>query len=130
VAVEATAQVTDECFDLRQLGHGPSLPDASRVRPSDDTVTDPDKPCDHAPMAEVTSLPASGDVYFDSRGEGRTLRVSWHHADGLVILSLWHHNVCVGSFRLAAGDVRALIDALVAGLGDGYVPLIAPRAAS
>ena len=79
-------------------------------------------------MAEVASLPASGAVYFDSRGESRTLRVSWHHADGLVILSLWHDSVCVGSFRLAADDVPALVDTLVAGLGDGYVSLIAPRA--
>ena len=81
-----------------------------------------------AGMAAVASLPASGDVYFDARGEGRTLRVSWHHADGLVILSLWHDNVCVGSFRLAADDVPALVEALVAGLGDGYLPLLAPRA--
>jgi hypothetical protein len=81
-----------------------------------------------AGMAAVASLPASGDVYFDSRGEGRTLRVSWHHADGLVILSLWHANVCVGSFRLSADDVPALVETLVAGLSDGYLPLLAPRA--
>jgi hypothetical protein len=79
-------------------------------------------------MAEVASLPTSGEVFFDSRGEGRTLRVSWHHADGLVVLSLWHQGVCVGSFRLGADDVPALVETLVAGLGDGYVPLVAPRA--
>lgn len=79
-------------------------------------------------MAEVTSLPSSGEVYFDSRGESRSLRVSWHHADGLVVVSLWHNSVCVGSFRLDADDVPALVDTLVSGLGDGYVPLAAPRA--
>jgi hypothetical protein len=79
-------------------------------------------------MAGVTSLPSSGEVFFDPRGEGRTLRVSWHHADGLVVLSLWHDTVCVGSFRLDAGDVPALVGALVSGLGDGYLPLTAPRA--
>jgi hypothetical protein len=79
-------------------------------------------------MAEVTSLPSSGEVFFDPRGEGRSLRASWHHADGLVVLSLWHESVCVGSFRLAADDVPTLVDTLVSGLGDGYVPLMAPRA--
>jgi hypothetical protein len=79
-------------------------------------------------MAEVTSLPSSGDVYFDPRGEGRSLRVSWHHADGIVVLSLWHDAVCVGSFRLDADDVPTLVDTLVSGLGDGYVPLVTPRA--
>jgi hypothetical protein len=79
-------------------------------------------------MAEVASLPSNGDVYFDPRGEGRSLRVSWHHADGIVVLSLWHDSVCVGSFRLDADDVPALVDALVRGLGEGYFPLVAPRA--
>jgi hypothetical protein len=79
-------------------------------------------------MAEVTSLPSNGGVYFDPRGEGRSLRVSWHHADGLVVFSLWHETVCVGTFRLDAYQVPVLIDALVKGLGDGYFPLVAPRA--
>jgi hypothetical protein len=79
-------------------------------------------------MAEVASLPSNGDVYFDPRGEGRSLRVSWHHADGIVVISLWHDSVCVGSFRLGANDVPALVEALVRGLGDGYFSLVAPRA--
>jgi hypothetical protein len=79
-------------------------------------------------VADVTSLPSNGGVYFDPRGEGRSLRVSWHHADGIVVLSLWHDNVCAGSFRLDARDVPALVDALVSGLGDGYLRLMAPRA--
>ena len=48
------------------------------------------------------------------------MRVTWHHEAGdagLVVLSLWHDEVCVGSFRLEAADVPALVQTLVDGLG-------------
>ena len=48
------------------------------------------------------------------------MRVSWHHEDEIVVLSLWHEGVCTGSFRLAKGDVPVLVDALIGGLVDGY----------
>ena len=57
-------------------------------------------------------------ILVDARGEGRALRVTWHpeicDRDGLVVLSLWRLNVCVGSFRLTADDVPALVQALSA----------------
>lgn len=71
-------------------------------------------------MAVVLALPARGEVLLDARGSARALRVSWHHEDGLVVLSLWHEEVCTGSFRLDKADVPALIDALVGGLVAGY----------
>ena len=79
----------------------------------------------HGRMSVVLALPARGDVLLDSRGSERALRISWHHEDGLVVLSLWHEGVCTGSFRLDRGDVPALIDSLVSGLVEGYQ---APRA--
>ena len=55
-------------------------------------------------------------ILVDARGEGRALRVTWHpelsDRDGLVVLSLWRDNLCVGSFRLTADDVPALLHAL------------------
>ena len=55
-------------------------------------------------------------ILVDARGEGRALRVTWHpeqsDRDGLVVLSLWRGNLCVGSFRLTADDVPALLHAL------------------
>lgn len=71
-------------------------------------------------MALVLALPARGDVLLDARGSGRALRVSWHHENEVVVLSLWHEGVCTGSFRLDKSDVGVLIDALVGGLTDGY----------
>jgi hypothetical protein len=71
-------------------------------------------------MLPVTPLPAAGEVFLDSRGGGRALRVSWHAEADVVVLSLWSGRTCSGSFRLPAGDVPDLIDALRDGLSRSY----------
>ncbi|MDQ4086307.1 MAG: hypothetical protein M3165_10865 [Actinomycetota bacterium] len=71
-------------------------------------------------MARIVALPTRGDVFVDARGEGRALRVSWHHEDSVAVLSLWRDDTCVGTFRVAAEDVPALVQALVGGLARGY----------
>lgn len=66
-------------------------------------------------MLPARPLPSTGSVFFDARGGGRALRVSIHPTaatSGLVVLSLWRDNVCVGSFRLAADEVDELIRSL------------------
>jgi hypothetical protein len=71
-------------------------------------------------MAQVVPMPVETSVLIDARGSGRAMRVTWHHEAGdagLVVLSLWHDEVCVGSFRLDAADVPALVQTLVEGLG-------------
>ncbi len=70
-------------------------------------------------MAEVAPLPVDTSVLIDARGGGRAMRVTWHPEagdSGLVVLSLWHDKTCVGSFRLEAADVPALVTTLVEGL--------------
>lgn len=67
--------------------------------------------------------PEVGAVFLDPRGGGRALRVTWHvdrpDADeGLVVLSLWRDNVCVGSFRLGPEQVPGLIALLAHGLDE------------
>jgi len=71
-------------------------------------------------MAQVVPLPKRGEVFLDARGEGRSLRLSWHHEQDVVILSLWRNSLCAGSFRLPVAEVPAVIAALVEGLSDGY----------
>lgn len=75
-------------------------------------------------MADVASLPspgtARGEVFLDTRGSGRALRLSWHHEVGVVVLSLWRGNGCAGTFRLAEHEVPAFVEALVEGLSDAY----------
>ncbi|MFQ6170643.1 hypothetical protein ACK8HX_03460 [Oryzobacter sp. R7] len=70
-------------------------------------------------MAELVPFPRTG-VVRDARGEGRALRVTWHHEDGLVVLSTWRGPTCVGTVRVAAQDVPFLVDVLVSGLGSRY----------
>ena len=70
--------------------------------------------------------PSETTIFVDPRGGDRALRVTWHHdvpdapdslaADGMVVLSLWRANLCVGSFRLAAHEVPDLVHALTRGL--------------
>jgi hypothetical protein len=62
--------------------------------------------------AEVLALPAAGAFFFDSRGTDRALRVSRHDEAGVVVLSLWRGDHCVGTCRLAREEVGALIETL------------------
>jgi hypothetical protein len=71
-------------------------------------------------MLPVTPLPAAGEVFLDSRGGGRALRVSWHSEADVVVLSLWTGPACSGTFRLLVEDVPDLIDALRTGLSRSY----------
>jgi hypothetical protein len=63
---------------------------------------------------------ADAAVFLDGRGDERALRLSWHDEAGLVVLSMWRENVCVGSFRLVAQDVPAMIAFLSSGLATSY----------
>ncbi|MDQ1585202.1 MAG: hypothetical protein QOH80_567, partial [Actinomycetota bacterium] len=52
-------------------------------------------------MTAVVPLPAQSLVLADARGAGRAMRVSWHAeagTAGLVVLSLWQADHCVGTF--------------------------------
>jgi hypothetical protein len=65
-------------------------------------------------------LPRTGAVFFDPRGEDRSLRVTWHQEQQLVVLSLWRDNVCAGTFRRSADEVPDLIALLRRGLDEAY----------
>lgn len=72
-------------------------------------------------MGEVLPLPNRGEVFLDPRGEGRSLRVSWHRDENTLVLSLWQLGQCRATFRLQTEEVPDLVRALVAGLSDGLV---------
>ena len=78
-------------------------------------------------MATARPLPQTGSVFLDARGGDRALRVSWHTEAGVVVLSLWHGNVCSGSFRVGVSDVPELIEMLRAGLDEAYAQAQAQR---
>jgi hypothetical protein len=66
-------------------------------------------------MSADTSHP-HGEVFLDARGQGRALRLTWHHEADVVVLSLWRDRMCAGTFRLSTADVNEFVDALVEGL--------------
>jgi hypothetical protein len=80
----------------------------------------------------VVALPRHGDVFVDARGDDRALRVSWHHAEGLLVLSLWRDGLCVGTFRLPTEQVPDLVKALADGLAESpsVLDLSVPRQAA
>lgn len=53
-------------------------------------------------------MPSFGDLFADTRGDDRTMRVSYHPERGAVVLSLWSGTTCRGSFRMALDDVSRL----------------------
>ena len=67
----------------------------------------------------VVPLPARGDVFLDGRGSDRGMRVSWHDDLGLVVVSLWRGDTCVGTLQLPHEEVPRLIVALASGLAGG-----------
>src|SRR3954454_17573605 len=69
-------------------------------------------------------LPAHGHWAWDVRGGGRAVRVSTHRESGLLNLSLWREDTCVGTARLRPDEAATLI----AGLTDGLAGLaVRPR---
>lgn len=69
-------------------------------------------------MGEVLPLPFQGEAFVDARGEGRSMRVSWHPDADTLVLSLWAGGLCRGTFRLPADEVPELVRALVDGVVD------------
>ncbi|GAB3854839.1 hypothetical protein GCM10028801_09620 [Nocardioides maradonensis] len=62
-------------------------------------------------MSTIRPVPSVGSVHLDGRGD-RALRVSWHAEAGVVVLSIWHQNVCTGTVRLTPEQVPDLIETL------------------
>ena len=70
------------------------------------------------------ALPAHGRWAWDARGDGRAVRVSTHPESGLLNVSLWREDTCVGTARLRPDEAAGL----VSGLTDGLAALAArPR---
>jgi hypothetical protein len=55
-------------------------------------------------------------LFADERGTG--MRVTWHAEADRVVLSLWHEESCVGSFRLEPAQAARLAAFIVEHLGD------------
>jgi hypothetical protein len=76
------------------------------------------RPANDHPTAVDNTPPLSArrDMFLDERGTA--LRVTWHPERDLVVLSVWQHDRCVGTFRMPVQDVPRLSGLLAAALGD------------
>src|SRR5262245_49707562 len=64
---------------------------------------------------EAVPLPREGEVFFDVRGEARTMRLSWYANSAVAVFSIWQGNRCTGTFRLPFGDLERMIGTLQSG---------------
>jgi hypothetical protein len=73
--------------------------------------------------SDAAPLPRLGEVYFDVRGESRSMRLSWYADTGVAVFSIWQGGTCTGTFRLPIADLPRMIDALQRGPhGDAHNP--------
>ena len=77
-------------------------------------------------MPDVSPLTTRGEVVVDARGGARAMRVSWHPERGMVVLSIWRGNTCVGTVQVDAAEVPHLVDVLVRGLASSAATRPAP----
>jgi hypothetical protein len=62
--------------------------------------------------SDAAPLPRLGEVFFDVRGESRTMRLSWYADTGVAVFSIWQGGTCTGTFRLPIADLPRMVDAL------------------
>ena len=65
--------------------------------------------------SDAAPLPRRGEVYFDVRGESRSMRLSWYADTGVAVFSIWQGGTCTATFRLPIADLPRMIEALQRG---------------
>jgi hypothetical protein len=65
--------------------------------------------------SDAVPLPRLGEVYFDVRGESRSMRLSWYADTGVAVFSIWQGSTCTGTFRLPIADLPRMVQALQRG---------------
>ena len=62
--------------------------------------------------SDAAPLPRLGEVFFDVRGDSRSMRLSWYADTGVAVFSIWQGGTCTGTFRLPMDDLTRMIEAL------------------
>ncbi|HYK66889.1 MAG TPA: hypothetical protein VEV45_03015 [Streptosporangiaceae bacterium] len=79
-------------------------------------------------MSDAAPLPRLGEVFFDVRGNSRSMRLSWYADTGVAVFSIWQAGMCTGTFRLPIADLSRMIEILERGpspQGRGRAPVSA-----
>src|SRR2546430_17195238 len=73
--------------------------------------------------SDAAPLPRLGEVFFDVRGESRTMRLSWYADTGVAVFSIWQGGTCTGTFRLPIADLPRMVEALRRGQPGAVGPI-------
>jgi hypothetical protein len=63
-------------------------------------------------------IPLHGRWAWDVRGDGRAVRVSTHVDEGVLNVSIWRDDLCVGTARLQPDEAAALVGGLTDGIAE------------
>src|ERR1700678_3317168 len=66
--------------------------------------------------SDAGHLPRLGEVFFDARGNSRSMRLSWYSNTGMAVFSIWQGGTCTGTFRLPMDDLSRLLESLQRGV--------------
>ena len=61
---------------------------------------------------DAAPLPRLGEVFFDVRGDSRSMRLSWYSDTGVAVFSIWQGGRCSGTFRLPVDDLARMVETL------------------
>jgi len=62
--------------------------------------------------SDAAPLPRLGEVFFDVRGNSRSMRLSWYADTGVAVFSIWQGGTCTGTFRLPMDDLSRMVESL------------------
>lgn len=65
--------------------------------------------------SDAAPLPRLGEVFFDVRGNSRSMRLSWYADTDVAVFSIWQGGKCTGTFRLPMDDLGRMIEILQRG---------------
>jgi hypothetical protein len=65
--------------------------------------------------SDAAPLPRLGEVFFDVRGDSRSMRLSWYADTDVAVFSIWQGGMCTGTFRLPMGDLSRMVEILQRG---------------
>ncbi len=65
--------------------------------------------------SDAAPLPRLGEVFFDVRGNSRSMRLSWYADTGVAVFSIWQGGKCTGTFRLPIDDLPRMVEILQRG---------------
>ncbi|HEY2505240.1 MAG TPA: hypothetical protein VGI58_01885 [Streptosporangiaceae bacterium] len=65
--------------------------------------------------SDAAPLPRLGEVFFDVRGNSRSMRLSWYADTDVAVFSIWQGGRCTGTFRLPIADLGRMIELLQRG---------------